>query len=1035
MKQIICALIIVGFVFSVSASTISLIPDNNNPDPNEEVTVYVHTDTPLFALGLGVYVLGDANITTAMSEDDCNQYGWDNGWNSDPYIDPNGYIYLNGVRWASDANGIIGYFKFRFNRWQTRVYIDQENSCSIGWDGVNPSYNVPFSTEVLSFGEPDPNEPNEVNYIPSEEDILRQQAIIQQRLEEMQSRLHTCPSGGGREQLSLRSDELSELDSMGSRTISGYERWNSDIEIDGIIIVDGLLEIVPEEEQLFITRLSGGIHVRNGTIRLLGVPSKEVVFISTDGSQGPLIYIDVNSSTESVIQNCIFYDGWYEYAPQTAVYIDNKNIKAINNCQFLWFDTGLWMYGPELTTEIGNNVFYGNSYAMDLHMGGEQQPNDRTHCIIKYNTFNYNGSGLMITASEDPCNQQSSEIGYVEVIGNHFTECSLGLSFWAGGIYRDVKDNCYWSNEDNWNLVDFSDQVHPVFESSNPYVESPSENWYWYLRNDACSVNIGSESILQNPEFACSTVFSNHNPRSGIMSLGAGKPLWSYSNAGTIILKSDFNNDNQIDLKDLYTLAFYWLSNEEEPDLNNDDIVNFSDYATFASEIGKTSNDPNIYLVINGDANSGIIDVSINGANQGSSLYLFVNGRYKGNIPQDEGNFQLETFEQPSGKIEIKAAVVDMNTANTILVDNVSVGCNGWLSSLVRDTHFDSDEPYRIQSKPVDATIDFKNPLTDQVIDSYSFNGDITINNFSQLSKLAEFTINENTSLMMEGSLSETFDATSEESHSWDWIVSHRLHENLLTYNAKVVISIPNWYGSDNSRDRKPALVQLCNKLEERNVEYFLLWRSEATSKNIKDALIGNPYTRMWFHTGTGFHKNPSFVPYLDLADGMMFALLAKSFTSQGYPVPSNYIYQPSYIENGANEFGVLLSNSAKIKVSFIDNCQSNKTDYWPWVLGGYSGNNESNHDQVMIGWKVVVFGGYKYASFVEQFFLYFIGHAGDKPSVQASLEYAKTHTIPYSHGNAIWENNFVSGLDPKWWYGYGLPTTSINFHDEVEAQ
>jgi hypothetical protein len=1027
MKPILSALIVVGLALSVSAGTISLIPDNNNPDPNEEVTVYVQTDTPLFALGLGVYVLGDANITTAMSENDCNQYGWDNGWNSDPYIDPNGYLYLNGVRWASDANGTIGYFKFRFNRWQTRVYIDQENSCSIGWDGQNPSYNVPFSTEVLSFGEPDPNEPNEVNYTPSAEDIARQQAIIQQRLEEMQSRLHTCPSGG-REQLSLRLDELTELDSMGARTISGYERWNSDVDIDGTIIVDGLLEIVPEEEQLFITRLSGGIHVRNGTIRILGVPSKEVVLISTDGSQGPLIYIDANSSTQSVIQNCIFYDAWWDYDPQTALYINNKNIKAINNCQFLWFDTGLWEYGPNLTTEIGNNVFYGNNYAMDLHMGGSQQPNDKTHCIVKYNTFNYNGYGLMITASEDSDNQQSSEIGFVEVIGNHFTECYLGLSFWSGDIYRNVKDNCYWSNDYDWNLVDFSDQLHPVFESSNPYVESPSEDWYWYLRNDACSVSSGTESILQNPEFACSTVFSNHTPRSGSMSLGAGKPLWSYSNAGTITLKSDFNNDNQVDLKDLYTLAFYWLSNEEEPDLNNDDIVNFSDYATFASEISKTSSDPNVYLVLNGDANSGSINVSVNGTNQGSELYLFVNGRYKDVIPKDVGNFELETFEQPSGKIEIKVAVVDINTANTVLLDNVSVDCNGWISSLVKDDYFDDNTPYRIQSKPVDATIEFKNTITGQLVASYAFAGDIIINDFSQISMLADFTLSENNQqfLMMDG-----MESTESESSWWNWTIGHGCNKDLLTYQAKVVVSIPKWFSSLSELYRKDALLELCKDLETRNVPYFMLFRGYATSKNIKDAVIGNPYTRMWFHTGPGYDLvvyPPTITnSYLTLADGRMFTRLAKSYTEHNLAVPQDYVRSPDWVETGANEFGIYLRNSNKIKISFIDSCCSNRTNDWAKALGAYYGNS----NQIMIGWKVASFGGYEYPSFLEQFFLYFIGHAGDKPSVDASIDYAKRHTL-HGDGDAIWNQNFFS-LVENWWFGNGVPTM-INFHDQVEA-
>jgi len=134
---------------------IYLACDTNTPDPNDEVTVWVHSDAPLFAMGIGIYVIGDANITTAMCEADCSEYGWDNGWNSDPYIEDN-WVYLNGVRWDADANGTVGYIKFRYNGGEVSVYIDQENSIAFGWDGQSCPY-VPLSQEALTF-EADPNE-------------------------------------------------------------------------------------------------------------------------------------------------------------------------------------------------------------------------------------------------------------------------------------------------------------------------------------------------------------------------------------------------------------------------------------------------------------------------------------------------------------------------------------------------------------------------------------------------------------------------------------------------------------------------------------------------------------------------------------------------------------------------------------------------------------------------------------------------------------------------------------------------------------
>jgi hypothetical protein len=130
---------------------------NATPDPNTEVTVYIHTDTPLFATEMYVYVVGDATITDGMKEADCNNFGWDNGWNVEPYIDDaNGWIFLYGVRWEADANGTVGYFKFRYGSGQVSVYIDDEYSLALGWDGQTcPS--IPFSADTLIFGR-DPNE-------------------------------------------------------------------------------------------------------------------------------------------------------------------------------------------------------------------------------------------------------------------------------------------------------------------------------------------------------------------------------------------------------------------------------------------------------------------------------------------------------------------------------------------------------------------------------------------------------------------------------------------------------------------------------------------------------------------------------------------------------------------------------------------------------------------------------------------------------------------------------------------------------------
>ncbi|MFA6187060.1 MAG: S8 family serine peptidase, partial [Phycisphaerae bacterium] len=66
---------------------------NTPPDANGEVIVYVHTAVSLVSMEMRASVVGDANIISAMSTADCNQYGWDSQYSDDPNID--------------DSNGIV----------------------------------------------------------------------------------------------------------------------------------------------------------------------------------------------------------------------------------------------------------------------------------------------------------------------------------------------------------------------------------------------------------------------------------------------------------------------------------------------------------------------------------------------------------------------------------------------------------------------------------------------------------------------------------------------------------------------------------------------------------------------------------------------------------------------------------------------------------------------------------------------------------------------------------------------------------------
>jgi hypothetical protein len=126
---------------------------NMNPSYGDEVTVYVHSETRLLAMGFMAEIDGDANVTTAMSTADCNDYGWDTGWNTDPVIDPDGgWVAISGVSWNRNPVGTIGYFKFRYYSGQVTVYIcDTFGAYDYNLEPVT------FSFEPLVFGS-DPNQ-------------------------------------------------------------------------------------------------------------------------------------------------------------------------------------------------------------------------------------------------------------------------------------------------------------------------------------------------------------------------------------------------------------------------------------------------------------------------------------------------------------------------------------------------------------------------------------------------------------------------------------------------------------------------------------------------------------------------------------------------------------------------------------------------------------------------------------------------------------------------------------------------------------
>lgn len=132
-----------------SVPAIYLTTNNCTPSAGQEVTVYVYSESSIFVMDIWANVTGNADLTSAMSIADCNEYGWDAGWQMDSYFDDEGWVYFGGVAWPDETAGNVGYFKFIYQSGQVTISILEEFSSAFD----SECQAVRFSTEPLIVGQ------------------------------------------------------------------------------------------------------------------------------------------------------------------------------------------------------------------------------------------------------------------------------------------------------------------------------------------------------------------------------------------------------------------------------------------------------------------------------------------------------------------------------------------------------------------------------------------------------------------------------------------------------------------------------------------------------------------------------------------------------------------------------------------------------------------------------------------------------------------------------------------------------------------
>ncbi len=291
MSKFIVGLLMVGISTVAYAGSISLVGEGFIPEPNQEITVQVQTDTPLYIMEVFATVTGDANIITAMSSADCNQYGFDPGWQIDPYIDPNGWVYFGGISWPNEANNVVGYFTFTYHSGEVVVSIE-DAGCTIDTN-CEP---VPFSTNTLTFGIADQNESMDQSLGEQNTDEI---PVISS---ELQPTLMYCPADAcsGTEQSSkaayenLRSErtadnssgQMMETDSVItiSSNITTNQIWTAGNVYHVVTDVNVRALLVIEPGTVVYYGSNGVLRVNNGgTLISCGTPDDPIIYTSDSG--------------------------------------------------------------------------------------------------------------------------------------------------------------------------------------------------------------------------------------------------------------------------------------------------------------------------------------------------------------------------------------------------------------------------------------------------------------------------------------------------------------------------------------------------------------------------------------------------------------------------------------------------------------------------------------------------------------------------------------------------------------------------------
>jgi len=128
-------------------TALHLACENLVPDPDSDVILYVQSDVSLLSMGVGFVIDGNATVTGAIGAADCDQFGWDPSWCSDPDIDPNGtWAYISDANLSGSGTGDVGYFTIHYNSGPVTITVIDNSSADVN------SQPVAFDSNSITLG-------------------------------------------------------------------------------------------------------------------------------------------------------------------------------------------------------------------------------------------------------------------------------------------------------------------------------------------------------------------------------------------------------------------------------------------------------------------------------------------------------------------------------------------------------------------------------------------------------------------------------------------------------------------------------------------------------------------------------------------------------------------------------------------------------------------------------------------------------------------------------------------------------------------